>query len=635
MTGEWKVLRGNPGKRLENEPEEEPLDPGKERGLILDADVPGRSVPPPAEEGREGESSDRYGERADSARPGPGSGRDAVEYTAGPRGVVEEPVPTKHVAMALCLLAVVFFGWLFRDEVRGVASWAVSVIQGKDVPLTAKAPGLAGISRFNEPYDWDEFVKVCVQSKGETIIRILDKQPAFMRSPDGTPLLHILAMKGAPPDVLEAVGGRTDDDSLAFRDGEGRTLLHLAASGRVGSSVLRAFRGKETETLANARDGDGQTPLHLAAGSAVSPGLVLALRGMGADPSLRDNAGRFPLEYLLLTWGGMPEAVTSAERKKFSEFGYTVSVPFTQERDGKRQTRFVSIADQVSDLEGKRYFTLCAEAHLEARESGFPASVVADGDQVGHPDKEMENFRLYIMSAKDRMREHNRPKGEPLWKSVSLRKWTGAAMAKFKALLPEAYPETVNFFSALLVGEHNVPPFDAEWNAWDVPTAVRFALAMRMVQERGRQRKNRSPNTVTLGDDDDAFLRHAMAEYRERGDVPQARNPVLMVWTLLDYDEPPATDISASQNLSPHAPAGQNVKTGNGKRTGELDNLRALHGRLPTEAWKAVGRHLVAAAYVAEKRRDGLWAAGMMPSKVKNAGGLDALRLWGNEDRED
>lgn len=617
----WKVLRGGRGNPPDGMPGASSADGGEKNRQTGDSGPDRGAVDRYGASPEHDETGERlfgrYGENA---------------YAPEPEQTREEPVPRKHWVIAFCVLGLVFLGWVFKDEVRGVAAWAVTAVQGKEVPLSAKAPGLARVFRFNKPYTWDEFLVVCREGKAESVRRILDKQPELMRGPDGAPLLRALILNGASPDVLIEAGRRTDDAAMTARDVEGGTLLHAMASGGVDPAVLQALRGKDARQWINARDAAGKTALHVAAGSGASAGLVLAFRGMGADPCLRDNTGRTPLDCLLETWGGMPRAVTPEERKKFPKFGYSVPVPFSRTRDGKMETKFVSIAEQVGDIEGKRYFSLFAESHIMARESGFPVPDVAGGDQVGPPpNPEAELFRSIGKDPMERMREQNRHKGEPLWKSIRLQSGTGAAMAKCKSLLPEAYPWSVNYFSGLLTGAAGEPSFDAEWDAWDVPGPVRLALMMQMLQDRLQKTRPRTntPGGFALGGNN--LMADAMQTYRERGDAPQARHPLLMVWTLLEYDKPAKKDLAAL-NLSPAPPGKKEKEEDKDKQSKELPNLRALHAQLPPDVWRAVGRYLVAAAYVSEKNQDGQWGGGMMPSAIQKAGGMHALRLWGNED---
>ncbi len=615
----WKILRSGEGKATEPEPDyllpgdgEPEQAPGGPEGAF-DAGAAARETA----EARV----DRYGspvatDEAYASRYG-----DPVSYENGALSGEKEGVPRKHIVIALSLLAVVFMGWLFKEEVRGVASWAAAAARGEDVPLSATAPGLARLLRFNKPYAWEEFLGICREGSPEPVREILDKQPEFMHAPDGTPLLHALAARGASPEVLRLVGRRTDDKDIAFRDKDGGTLLHALASGGLDAGAFAALEGKGSGKWVNLTDKSGKTALHIAASKA-GAGVVLLLRGMGADPAIRDNSGRTPLDCFMENWGDMPRSVTAGEKAKFSAYGYHVPVPFSSGRDGRMRTRFVSIADQVPDMERKRYFTLLAEATVVARQGGFPVPAMAAGDMPGPPtDKGMEILNSFGQDPLSR----NRPEGKPLWKGLELRHGTGAAMAKFKALLPEAYPLTLNYFSALLAGEEREPPFGIEWNAWDVPEAVRLALMMRMLQERLRKSGSRLGNSPGGTD----WGASATRAYRERGDTPGTRNPLLMTWVLLEYDRPGAHGLPEALNLSPvPAAVSEQAKDGNRLVT-ELPNLRALHARLPEETWRVTGRHLVAAAYVAEKRQAGSWGAGMMPDALQKAGGLRHLRLWG------
>ena len=605
MTDEWKVLRGRDKGKTERVED----DAAASRGF--------ENAPQDYRSATQPDGHDRYGRVTDVPPGAPldsslGAGGDETRYaTVGyqeesvPPPVsssVQEPLPKSHIIIGLCLLALVGFGWLFRSEVRGVASWAVSAAQGKKVPLSAKAPKLSRLLRFNSPYTWEEFLAVCGEDNPIAVRNILEKQPEFTMSPDGTPLLHALVSRSVNLHVLRAVTGKMDKETV------------------------------------NATDKDGKTVLHIAAGSNAEGAVLLVLRGLGADPSLRDKAGRLPLEDFLETWGGMPRSATSEEKGKFSRYGFNVPLPFSRLRDGTPKTKFVSIADQVDGMEGKRYFTLVAEARVTAREAGFSLPTIAAGDLVGPPpNEEAELMRSFGQDPMTRMRERNRTKADPMWKAIRLADGTGAAMAKFKCLYPECYPSTITYVSALLAGKSEKLSLEAEWSGWDVPALVRMAVAMQALQQRlAKSGKNKSN---PLGGNAFSASSVSRAMY-ERGDSPQSRNPVLMAWTLLEIAKPDPSLPAANLDFSAIPPGKHNGKGEKGEKDGstkeegekirESENLRTLHSVLPAEVWRKVGRHLVAAAYVVDKRREGEWGAGMMPDGLKRQGGLARLRLWGN-----
>ena len=466
-------------------------------------------------------------------------------------------VPVLHLFIVLVLVVLAFIGWIFRAEVQGLARWGMDAAQGGGKSLSAYAPKLAGVVRGNAPYSAEEFLALCGGDNFEQASQILQKQPN-LREPDA----------------------------------EGRTLLHRAAPLLTAPVMLKVLFDAGESAHVNARDKAGRTPLHYMAEGGKALSLLLLLRGAGADAAVRDAQGLTPLAVLLQSGGSMPKALAKEESDKFGRFGYRV-------RDlagGKSgSTRFVSIASQVDGVEEKRYFTLVAEAINQAKGSGLAVPIMAAGDMVGLPPDPLADSMN-----KSRNPMAREPQGKPLWKNLALKSGTGALMAKVKCLLPEAYPVSINYFSALAAGEKAEPPIGAEWAAWEVPPNMRLALMMQVLQQKIRQSSS-APSPIKTND----LQQNMEREIRIVGDAPSARNPLLMTWILLE--NPGEASYQESNN--------------------DLAALVELRRELPDTAWREVGGPLVAASYVAwgaEQKPFGL----RLPKSVTESGGLASLRLW-------
>lgn len=509
----------------------------------------------------EGRLVDRYGQVIvdDSEQRRPDMLNLAGGAALGQQGPQQKDpgVPRSHLFIVLVFVALAFIGWIFRAEMRGLVRWGMDAVQGGGKSLSAYAPKLAGVVRGNSPYSAEEFLAVCGGEDFEQAAKILKKQPD-LREPDA----------------------------------QGRTLLHRAAPLLAAPAMLKVLFDAGESAHVNARDKAGRTPLHSMAESGTNLSVLLLLRGAGADAAVRDAQGLTPLAVLLQSGGGMPKALTKEESDKFGRFGYRVRDLAAGKSGG---TRFVSIASQVDGVEEKRYFTLVAEAINRAKGSGLAVPTLAAGDMIGAPPDPLADV---INKSRDPMARA--PQSKPLWKSLALKNGTGALMAKVKCLLPEAYPVSINYFSALAVGDAAEPPIAVEWAAWELPPNMRLALMMQVLQQKTRQPSSLQP-PMRAND----LQQNLEREIRIVGDAPSARNPLLMTWALLEN------------------PGGASYQDSNK----DLAALVELRRELPDAAWREVGGLLVAASYVA-------WGAEQktfvlrLPKKVIDSGGVTTLRLW-------
>jgi TPR repeat protein len=118
------------------------------------------------------------------------------------------------------------------------------------------------------------------------------------RGHDDAPRVPLLLVLLRRPEAREA------------RDSDGRTPLHFAAKYGLESSLEALLlagadpnaRVTPMERLRDAERIDGTTPLHFAVGSGGSG--VLELCASGADPAIRDDAGRTPVELARKLYGG-------------------------------------------------------------------------------------------------------------------------------------------------------------------------------------------------------------------------------------------------------------------------------------------------------------------------------------------
>lgn len=171
------------------------------------------------------------------------------------------------------------------------------------------------------PYVTQDFVSVAASGNLELVRRMLDSglSPDWTMS-QGTPTALMQAANSgelAVVDLLLARGAQVN-----HRTDKGLTALHMALykpSARVHGPILRSLLAAGAD--ANQADGEGQRPLQRALGHAV-PELVQVLLEAGADPFLRDRAGRVPADWAP-TSGKHAEAIRelleSARRKQTTD----------------------------------------------------------------------------------------------------------------------------------------------------------------------------------------------------------------------------------------------------------------------------------------------------------------------------
>ncbi|MCP3064043.1 ankyrin repeat domain-containing protein [Myxococcus sp. K38C18041901] len=146
------------------------------------------------------------------------------------------------------------------------------------------------------PHATQDFVSVAASGNLELVGRMLDAglSPDWTMS-QGTPTALMQAANSgelAVVDLLLARGAQVN-----HRTDKGLTALHMALykpSARVHGPILRSLLTAGADV--NQADGDGQRPLQRALGHAV-PALVKMLLEAGADPFIRDRAGRMPADW--------------------------------------------------------------------------------------------------------------------------------------------------------------------------------------------------------------------------------------------------------------------------------------------------------------------------------------------------
>ncbi|HZR97069.1 MAG TPA: ankyrin repeat domain-containing protein [Chloroflexota bacterium] len=139
------------------------------------------------------------------------------------------------------------------------------------------------------------FFEAVVRGDHATARAMLAAAPALARAADdlGFTALHLLATEDDPAmaELLLAAGA-----DVNARNDMDMTPLHIAQA----ASLVEVFVGHGADVNARARY--GWTPLHVQAGESEESGaveVIAALLDAGADPNLRDSAGRTPLAMAL------------------------------------------------------------------------------------------------------------------------------------------------------------------------------------------------------------------------------------------------------------------------------------------------------------------------------------------------
>ena len=129
--------------------------------------------------------------------------------------------------------------------------------------------------------------------------------PDYANEPIGTTSLHIAARDGGPDDVRKAIDDSADVNARI--DG-GWTPLHYAAAHGRGNNVAILL---EYNVAINAKTGrHGWTALHLAKFA----GMAELLIENGANPNVKDAAGRTPKEYVWERNKDLMQVLTKAEK---------------------------------------------------------------------------------------------------------------------------------------------------------------------------------------------------------------------------------------------------------------------------------------------------------------------------------
>ncbi len=501
------------------------------------------------------------------------------------------------------LLCAVLFGcaaYYFKDSLPELAALVTAKLPGKNARIAGVMPR-AATDADKSPSSREEFVAFCATADPKDALKLLKDNPAWI-----------------PADA----GGKTLLLALAERPAAHRVLIRLVLAGQ---GALLPF--------VNTADAAGRTPLHAAAENP-DPSVLLALRMAGADPCLRNGRGETPLSILLR----LPRDVIRKSTERAAEQG--LKLGFTRYDPLAKKSRFYPIAGMADGPEQKAYFAILAAALNSLGKNGVQDDPVAPGDLPSPPpssgQKAMENANRAPQGSGLPTGERA-PRPEP-WQAIDPSPDAGALAALIKCLLPEARPASVNWLSAPQEKRAATPPpLDAEWAAWNLPPSVRVYIFMEAL----RQRAGKTESAGTAGREEIPRQRGtevAREDLLRFNSDSQKRNPLLMAWQLLDIaPKESLRQLSASPGTENRPEAGAGVKpdgrpgAGTGVkpagRTPE-QTLALLRLSLPDKAWHRAGRHLAAAAYVADAREHRM-SDRKPPDRFLDNNSYEPLRLWG------
>ena len=516
-------------------------------------------------------------------------------------------IPRRLLRVLLVIIAVLGLVMLFRDPLEDSLTGLVRIARSdKPMTLLEAAPRL-GLLLGRKPASVEEFAAVCRHARPEDALAALRALPAPM-------LKHGL--------LLHALVKHTDNHAVLSR------LLR-------SDSPLRS--------QVNARDASGRTPLHLAARKA-DPLFLLILRNAGAEPNVYDAANASPLAELLaapdeavarhaepLIREGMnlgyepPPNPKGNESRKISplilarapEAALIAKLMGWLYRLNDKSSPFFILAKQMETRAGKDYVAILAAALKTLRDDGARDTLIPGRDLPVPPPSHAE--RLYMDSLIPDMQSMLPPpdKGSGEWRRLQLQKDTGPRMAAVKCLLPEARSASLNWLSALVAGRPTKePPLEMEWESWDLPPETVVALAVSIFGKN----KSREPDNrfARMQRDLSAHTRRQGLEalLHFRAEVEQ-RHPLLLTCQLLD--------VASGNSLRAWREARMKTR-GKNKKDDSLDALCALRLELPDAAWRAVGGHLTAAAYL--KKIHAARVVTRPPDWCRRQKSYEPLRTW-------